>query len=77
MNAINNFLSPYASTGALPQLNGGMPPTTEQAIAGLLQAVQTIPALTNANAGALSQISVPAFGGSQKRAKRSAKPSKL
>ena len=69
MNAINNFLSPYASTGALPQLNGGIPPTTEQAIAGLLQAVQTIPALTNANAGALSQISAPAFGGSQKESK--------
>lgn len=69
MNAINNFLSPYASTGAFPQLNSGMPPTTEQAIAGLLQAVQTIPALANANAGALSQVSAPAFGGGQKESK--------
>ena len=69
MNAINNFFSPYASTGAFPQLNSGMPPTTEQAIAGLLQAVQTIPALAGGHAGALSQISAPTFGGNQKESK--------
>ena len=71
MNAVNNFLNPYTGTGAFPQLFGNQatPPTTEQAVASLLQAVQQLPALTNGNAGAFSQLSVPGFGGGQQESK--------